>query len=167
MHHLLVVSRVGVLLLFIGTQVLMLLEPTEVHRVPLLVPNLLQELRRPLCNGAVLISLELINSFLLLVIEDAVASPDASNRLIEIRRLQDLESRQALIDLVLSFLRFNLLSGLFSDRVLELREDQAFLLQKLISLDISQLACLVIDSVSQEELEVRLLLLNIVDPLLD
>ena len=77
--NVLVVLRSGFFLLLAWTKVLVLLEPAEVHRVPFLVPDLLQELGWPLCNGALLILNQLLYRLLLIIEEDTGSAPNASD----------------------------------------------------------------------------------------
>jgi hypothetical protein len=69
---------------------LVLLEPCEIHRLPLLVPSLLQVLRGPISSGDLRFPNQLFHSPILFVLEDGVTSPDIPYGGIEIFRLREI-----------------------------------------------------------------------------
>jgi hypothetical protein len=77
-----------ILLLLIWPQMLMLLEPCEVHGFPLFVPGLLQVLRGTISRCDLGVSSQLVNSSLFVVIEDSIASPDVTEGRVEVLRLR-------------------------------------------------------------------------------
>lgn len=112
----LVILHSWVLLFLVRSEVLVLLEPAKVHGVPLFVPSLLQELRRSLSSRALAVLVQLSHCRLLIVIEDAVASPNAANAIIEIFRLPKVIVPNRFLDLGLPLPRFCFLYRLFSLR---------------------------------------------------
>ncbi len=80
----------GLLLLLIRPKMLMLLEPCEIHGLPLLVPSLLQVFRRPISSGDLRFPNQLFHSPILFVLEYGVASPDIPDGGIEIIWLREI-----------------------------------------------------------------------------
>lgn len=80
----------SLLLLLIRPKMLVLLEPCEIHGLPLLVPSLLEVLRGPISSGDLRFPNQLFHSPILVVLEDGVATPDIPDGGIEIFRFREI-----------------------------------------------------------------------------
>ena len=80
----------SLLLLLIWPKMLVLLEPCEIHGLPLLVPSLLEIFRGSVSSGNLRFPNQLFHGPILLILEDGAPSPDIPDSGIQIIWLREI-----------------------------------------------------------------------------
>jgi len=80
----------SLLLLLIRPKMLVLLEPREIHGLPLLVPSLLEIFRGSVSSGNLRFPNQLFHGPILLILEDGAPSPDIPDSGIKIIWLREI-----------------------------------------------------------------------------
>ena len=90
MYELIMIFLASLLLLLIRPKMLVLLEPREIHGLPLLVPSLLEIFRGSVSSGNLRFPNQLFHGPILLILEDGAPSPDIPDSGIQIIWLREI-----------------------------------------------------------------------------